>query len=326
MPGSLHIITLGEDQRNNQLTQQIVQRVKDNGKRASLVFLDLESAANFAEKLFNNEFAPLTTKLRIGKLECDLSVHPRPPGIASDTDTMDLIGFLPVEQLSGPPLETRHLIVPTGVKTDEPHLIVLLHNALIWDEQTDANVNNRTQNKGPKVGLVKIGQRYGLLQPQPQPNDIKPNTIKNWLAFWLFPPGEMPLPWLGPLNALTLKSNTDKIAFPVSDEFAKKRSYATPTIAWTQDQWIINDFIKVTRAAKKLPDKQLNFYKEVNKIRRAALSYGFHDLIDALAEVLEREQISLADSKPNAATELEHAVIELRKAKTLPFDTDVKKK
>jgi hypothetical protein len=60
---------------------------------------------------------------------------------------MDLIGFLPVEQLSGPPLETRHLIVPTGVKTDEPHLIVLLHNALIWDEQTDANVNNRTQNK-----------------------------------------------------------------------------------------------------------------------------------------------------------------------------------
>ena len=58
-----------------------------------------------------------------------------------------------------------------------------------------------TPNKGPKVGLVKIGQRYGLLQPQPQPNDIKPNTIKNWLAFWLFPPGEMPLPWLGPLNA-----------------------------------------------------------------------------------------------------------------------------
>ena len=54
--------------------------------------------------------------------------------------------------------------------------------------------------------------------------------------------------------------------------------------------------------------------------------FRFHDLIDALAEVLEREQISLADSKPNAATELEHAVIELRKAKTLPFDTDVKKK
>jgi hypothetical protein len=52
MPGSLHIITLGEDQRNNQLTQQIVQRVKDNGKRASLVFLDLESAANFAEVIF----------------------------------------------------------------------------------------------------------------------------------------------------------------------------------------------------------------------------------------------------------------------------------
>lgn len=104
------------------------------------------------------------------------------------------------------------------------------------------------------------------------------------------------------------------------DDFAKKRSYATPTIAWTQDQWIINDFSKVTRAAKKLPDKQINFYKEINKIRKAALSYGFFDLVEALAEVLEREKTNLIESKPLAATELSHAVEELRRSMSQPYD------
>ena len=36
-----------------------------------------------------------------------IKVHPRPPGIASGSDTMDVLGFLLVEQLAGPPLETR---------------------------------------------------------------------------------------------------------------------------------------------------------------------------------------------------------------------------
>lgn len=115
---------------------------------------------------------------------------------------MDLIGFLPVEQLSGPPLETRHLIVPDGDSPDEPHLVVLLNAALTYDEAVDIKADPKDQSKGPKVGLVKIGPRYGLLQPQPQSSDVKPIAKqKRWLAFWLFPAGELPLPWLGPLNA-----------------------------------------------------------------------------------------------------------------------------
>ena len=95
---------------------------------------------DYFQELFSNEFAPLTTELRIGKLSCRLSVHPRPPGIASGSDTMDLIGFLPVEQLSGPPLETRHLIVPTGDNEDEPNLIVLL-NQVTCNRMSDQTFN-----------------------------------------------------------------------------------------------------------------------------------------------------------------------------------------
>ena len=88
---------------------------------------------------------------------------------------------------------------------------------------------------------------------------------------------------------MTTANGADKLRYPVIDEFAKQRSYSTPTIAWTQDQWIINEFQKVTRAAKKLPDKKINFYKEINKIRKAALTYGSHDLITALADVLGKD-------------------------------------
>lgn len=49
MPGSLHILTLASQKVENPLIEQIVQRVKDNGKRASLVFLDLQSSSSFAE-------------------------------------------------------------------------------------------------------------------------------------------------------------------------------------------------------------------------------------------------------------------------------------
>ena len=49
MPGSLHIITLGSNRVENHFTDQIVQRVKDNGKRASLVYLDLEKSSTYAE-------------------------------------------------------------------------------------------------------------------------------------------------------------------------------------------------------------------------------------------------------------------------------------
>ena len=73
MPGSLHIITLSPNKSENYLVEQMIQRVKENGKRASTDSVDHNSYHNFAETLFNNEFAPLTSKLRIGKLECRLS-------------------------------------------------------------------------------------------------------------------------------------------------------------------------------------------------------------------------------------------------------------
>ena len=54
-------------------------------------------------------------------------------------------------------------------------------------------------DKGKKsAALVKVGSRYGLLQPQE--THVNHQT-RQWLAFWLIPTGDDPLPWFGPLQA-----------------------------------------------------------------------------------------------------------------------------
>ena len=72
------------------------------------------------------------------------------------------------------------------------------------------------------------------------------------------------------------------------------------------------DLQKVIRHARKLPDKQQQFYKELNRIRKAALSFGFIELLEAIAQMLERECTMLpGTSHPDAALQLTHAASSL---------------
>lgn len=53
--------------------------------------------------------------------------------------------------------------------------------------------------------------------------------------------------------------------------------------------------------------------KELNRLRRAALSFGFHDLFEAMASMLDRECTMLPGSAhPDAALQLTHAANVLR--------------
>lgn len=54
-------------------------------------------------------------------------------------------------------------------------------------------------------------------------------------------------------------------------------------------------------------------FKELNRLRRAALSFGFHDLLEAMASMLDRECTMLPGSAhPDAALQLTHAANMLR--------------
>lgn len=51
----------------------------------------------------------------------------------------------------------------------------------------------------------------------------------------------------------------------------------------------------------------------MNRIRRAALSFGFHELLEAMAAMLERECTQLpGTAHPSAALQLTHAANALR--------------
>ena len=46
---------------------------------------------------------------------------------------------------------------------------------------------------------------------------------------------------------------------------------------------------KVLRQARKMPDKSVHFYRELNRLKKAALCIGFHELLEGIAVTFERE-------------------------------------
>ena len=62
------------------------------------------------------------------------------------------------------------------------------------------------------------------------------------------------------------------------------------------------------------------FLQELNRLRRAALSFGFHDLLDAMATMLDRECTMMpGTAHPDASMQLAHAANALRSDKATDF-------
>lgn len=54
-------------------------------------------------------------------------------------------------------------------------------------------------------------------------------------------------------------------------------------------------FQKILRHAKKLPEKSLHFYKELNRLKRAALYIGFYELLEGCAAIFDRGKNQTTD-------------------------------
>ncbi|XP_037809928.1 integrator complex subunit 14 [Lucilia sericata] len=145
---------------------------------------------------------------------------------------------------------------------------------------------------------------------------------KSNLMLNILPPGNNVIPWLGDLQMLGFAEDLlpgETAAFPVK---ADKRSYSQSCVVWINRISLQSDIQKVLRHAKKMPEKTQHFYKELNRIRRAALSIGFVELLEAMATLFDKEAINLAavNANPECTIQLKHASIELRK----PSNRDLK--
>lgn len=171
---------------------------------------------------------------------------------------------------------------------------VLLHNAL------------KTENL---AALVILGDNwFGFLHSH---TDAKKRSN---MVLSVLPHGNNNIPWLGDFRMFGMQDDIlpgENVGFPVKSD---KRSYSQNSVVWIKHASLQSDIQKVLRHAKKLPEKTVHFYKELNRIRRAALSIGFCELLDTLAIVFEKEASSLPpNANPDCALQLKHAALNLKR-------------
>lgn len=216
---------------------------------------------------------------------------------------------------------SRHLILPATSSnreclpteidltdedgTDEgktPSFCVLLHGAL------------KVENV---AALVTVGDNwFGFI------NSWADNKKKSNLMLTILTPGSDAVPWLGDLNNLAVADvvPSDHLGtFPLRPQ--EKRSYSQNSVVWIRQAGLQSDIQKILRHARKMPEKTPQFYKELNRLRKAAISLGFLDLLIGLANIFEQECLQLpSTAHPDCAVQLRHAADNLRK----PQNMDIK--
>ncbi|XP_051776350.1 integrator complex subunit 14 isoform X2 [Erpetoichthys calabaricus] len=300
--------------------------------------LCLKNVQSMFGKLIDQAYSPFHAVLRCGHLASDVQVFPRPEPVVTDEDVdpiqknvsseLDIVGFVEIADISSPPVLSRHLVLPIAVNKEGDEV-----GTGITEDTEDDSSANQIAGKSPNfcvllhgslkvegmVAMVQLGPDwYGMLYSQAD------SKKKSNLMMSLFEPGPQPLPWLG--KVALLGPISDAKENPYADDDSKspfplqpknKRSYAQNVTVWIKPSGLQTDVQKILRNARKLPEKTQTFYKELNRLRKAALAFGFLELLKGVAELLERECTLLPDTAhPDAAFQLSHAAQQLKLAST----------
>ncbi|ELU02608.1 hypothetical protein CAPTEDRAFT_229105 [Capitella teleta] len=284
--------------------------------------LSVSSVKLLMETLNVAHFNPFEAKLHCGHLSSSVNLHPAPEIYDKDHDfqhikkgvssKLNICGFLDISDIASPPFISKHLVLPVSSKSgltdhssdqedskdDEPAFTVLLHGSLKVEAM---------------IALVEISEDwYGMMFSWAD------SKKKSNLMLSIFEPGAKAIPWLGnmqhlaPMQDFTTPpygEDSNKSPFPVRP--SERRSYAQNCVVWIKHSGLQADIQKMLRNARKLPEKQPHFYKELNRVRRAALSFGFYELLESAAQLLERECTQLpGNAHPDAAFQLTHAITE----------------
>uniref|UniRef100_A0A8C1BJ27 Integrator complex subunit 14 n=1 Tax=Cyprinus carpio carpio TaxID=630221 RepID=A0A8C1BJ27_CYPCA len=298
--------------------------------------LCLKSVQSMFGKLIDQAYSPFHAVLRCGNLTSDVQVFPRPEPVTIDEEVdpmprtvqtdLEIVGFIEIGDISSPPVLSRHLVLPIAVNKEGDEI-----GTGATDDTEEETSTNQMAGKSPNfcvllhgslkvegmVALVQLGPDwFGMLYSQAD------SKKKSNLMMSLFEPGSEPLPWLGRISQLGPASDAaenpygeddSKSPFPIQPKH--KRSYAQNVTVWIKASGLQTDVQKILRNARKLPEKTQTFYKELNRLRKAALAFGFWELLKSMAELLERECTLLSDSAhPDAAFQLSHAAQQLKLA------------
>lgn len=179
--------------------------------------------------------------------------------------------------------------------TKQPSFCVLLHNCLKQENLVAICIVGR--NNDPSEDW------YGILYPH-----VDARKRSN-LMLSLLLPGSSPILWLPNFKSLgSVSLNQDSSSAISEKSRGPSKSYSSNNVIWLDPESVQADVQRIVRHVKRGLDKAPHFYKELNRIRRAAISYGFYDVLSGLASILEREKrVLLPDvSRPGYQQIIEH--------------------
>lgn len=306
-------------------------------------------------RLCEKQYQEFWCTLKCGQLEARVQLFPAPQTIVDEEFTttytlshqIQVMGFLQQQDLGTPIAVSKHLVIPQaqvggststrenygsktptkegsstdGSSTTEedlsdpskiPNFCVLLHGALKVEGL---------------AAIVQLGPDWwGALSVWCEASRAR----RSCLMLSAMRPGAKAAPWLGPLDQLgpaddapaatttpTPATATAAETFPVRSWRSYSAGSGGSGCAWARPHALLADVQKVLRHARKLPDKTQHLYKELNRLRRAAISLGFSELLTCVGGALERERAALpASASPECALQLAHAAAALRDPRT----------
>lgn len=214
---------------------------------------------------------------------------------------------------------TGHSSIVDQDITKQPSFCVLLHNGLKQENM---------------VAICMVGKNdetnddwFGMLHAH---TDSKKRSS---LMLSLLIPGANPILWLPSFRTMGSSILNSDLPPAIREKLVQSRgplkSYSSNNVIWLDPESVQADVQKIVRHAKRSPDKVPHFYKELNRIRRAAISYGFYDVLFGLAAILEREKrVMMIDQNKNLNQEMldhiDHVVASLRSSlNEASYDTNI---
>ncbi|KAG8039195.1 hypothetical protein G9C98_003502 [Cotesia typhae] len=310
---------------------------EDSGVLVPEGSLSKTSVNNCFQKLAETNYVSFQGYLKCGNLGSRIHLSPAPMSYTKRTDfelvpgmtiskTIEICGFISVSDVGSPNSISRHLVLPLPTeKTPSMQGVVSL------EEESDAE-DNSDEGKSASFcvllhGALKVENMAALCLLQTDWYGFiyswADTKKKSNLMLTVLEPGAYVVPWLGNFNHLgpadVISKNVEVLAFPIKP--TEKRSYSQNAPSWIRQVGLQSDIQKILRHARKLPEKTQNFYKELNRLRRAALSMGFIELLDGLAAIFERECTLLPTNLHyDCAIQMGHVANMLRK----PFSRELK--
>lgn len=333
-PCVMHIVCMSTLEDTSSTNLKLMQDLCDVcGPGGGIFMLDSPASTHSAQEAFtrltHEHYIPYSGTLTCGHLKSNITLYPPPQNSSKNPSTtlgstmkdnhepfpleIKICGFLDACDVGNPQCVTRHLVIPTAANIGNdsengtpsttgksPSFCVLLHGSLKVEKMVAF----------AQLGINWFGILYSWADSKKKSN----------LVLSVFP-GGVEIPWLGNLRRLTpaaemedspykFDGQSEESPFPV--ETSRRRSYhSQASVVWAKSSGLQADIQKLLRYARKLPEKLNQFYKELNRIRRAALCYSYFELLDGIADLLERE---IESYNADAMQQLQHAARSMRDA------------